>query len=125
MTEPVVPRIPAALAHLPVAAGLVVPWITPHAADGRPTLGVIDADRQHSCLTERRCQVCAEPLGEVFVLLARTGDLSRRRVAEPPMHPVCADYTARACPMVVSREFAITEVLTRSNSRVVGHSGPS
>lgn len=95
--------IPLALAHLPVVAGLAVPWITPPLPDGRYPFGVIDHTRQATCLRERRCQVCGKPLGRRIVFLVRDVDLERGMTSEPGLHPVCAWYSARACPMVAGR----------------------
>jgi len=102
-TSPSGPPIPLNLHHLPVVAGLAVPWITPRLPDGRHLFGLLEQGRQHSCLTQRLCQVCGRPLDRVFVLLARASDLRRRRTAEPPVHPSCAAYTMRVCPMVAGR----------------------
>jgi hypothetical protein len=85
-TGSVVPPIPLALAHLPVVAGLAVPWITPRTLDGRYLFGVIETGRQAQCLHERRCQVCGRPLTRLSVLLARGSDLPRRRISEPALH---------------------------------------
>jgi hypothetical protein len=102
MTDTPPPPIPHALSHLPVAGGLPVPWITPQ-VDGRYLFGAIDADRRDQALLQRRCGVCAEPLGARLVLLLRASDLSRRRTAEPALDPACAAFTARMCPMVAGR----------------------
>jgi hypothetical protein len=102
-TGPDVVPIPVALAHLPVVAGMVVPWVTASAADGRPVFGQIDATRHDSCLMRRLCQVCGDALGDRTVLLVRDRDLRNQFTAEPGLHPWCAAYTMRACPMVAGR----------------------
>jgi hypothetical protein len=95
--------IPVALAHLPVVAGMAVPWVTPPLPDGRHPFGVIDQARQATCLRDRLCQVCGKPLGRPIVFLVRDVDLERGMTAEPGLHPACAWYSARACPMVAGR----------------------
>jgi hypothetical protein len=102
-TGSVAPPIPLALAHLPVVAGLAVPWITPRTPDGRYLFGVIETGRQAQCLHQRRCQVCGRKLSRLSVLLVRGSDLPRRRISEPALHPWCARYTIAACPMVAGR----------------------
>ncbi|HSU36297.1 MAG TPA: hypothetical protein VLJ88_11625 [Propionibacteriaceae bacterium] len=97
--RPVVP-IPASLAHLPTVGGLAVPWITLATPEGRYVFGAIDADRQRFCLYERRCKICGFALTQPFLLLARHIDLTRQLSAEPGLHPWCAGYTTRACPML-------------------------
>lgn len=95
-----IPPVPVQLAHRPTLAGLVVPYVTPQAIDGRWLFGVIDQQRLWQCLTRRLCQICGQPLDQPFVLLLRETDLPRQRISEPGSHPVCAAYTIRACPMV-------------------------
>jgi hypothetical protein len=100
MTDSTPAAIPLALAHLPTAGGLVVPWITARTGDGRHLFGAIDSNRKDRALQERLCGVCGRRLGERLVLLLRLSDLPRRCSAEPALHPVCAAYTVAACPMV-------------------------
>lgn len=97
------PPIPARLAHRPTVGGLVVPWITVQHADGGAALGAVHASRQDLCVRKRLCQIDGQPLGSRIVLFARQSDLDRRFVAEPGLHPECADYSARACPMLAGR----------------------
>lgn len=95
--------IPSALAHLPTVGGLVVPWITPRTSDGRYLLGSIDHARTARALYARLCGVCGHPLHHRLVLLMRLSDLPLRATAEPALHPHCAAYTSRACPMIAGR----------------------
>lgn len=103
MIERDVPSIPEYLRHVPTAGGLVIPWITMTGDRGQLLLGAIDTVKQRRCLVERRCQVCARELGGRLVLLLRDRDLERRCTSEPGMHPICAAYTQRACPMVAGQ----------------------
>src|SRR5437773_2000102 len=103
MSEVAVPPVPVWLAHRPAVGGLVVPWITPRAGDGRYLFGVLDPARQHAALTGRLCQVCGRPLGRRLVLLMRAQDLPRRCTAEPGCDPTCCAYVQAACPMVAGR----------------------
>jgi hypothetical protein len=97
------PPIPLWLAHRPVVAGLAVPWITARGLDGRSLFGGLDPHRQQQAVTEHRCQVCGRRLDWRSVLLLRLSDLPRHRTPEPALDPVCAAYTAAACPMVAGR----------------------
>lgn len=98
------PPIPGWLADQPTVGGLVVPWVTPRTADGRFLFGVVDTDRVRYALHGRRCGVCGRPLDDGrLVLLLRSSDLPRRCTPEPTLHPVCAQYTVDACPMVAGR----------------------
>jgi hypothetical protein len=98
-----VPAIPVWLAHMPTSGGLVIPWITPRAEDGRHLLGAVDRDRITRALREWLCGVCGKPLERPMVLLMRLSDLPRQGTVEPALHPQCAAYTIAACPMVAGR----------------------
>ncbi|MEV2277804.1 hypothetical protein AB0I72_19690 [Nocardiopsis sp. NPDC049922] len=64
-------------------------------------LGQIDDAKRMCAIVERRCQICGEPLdGHRYILFGREADRSRGYVVEPGMHPECAAYTAKACPML-------------------------
>ncbi|WP_328715328.1 hypothetical protein [Nocardia salmonicida] len=92
--------IPARLAHAPVSAGLVVPYITlAHRDRTRPIWGRIDAQRLGEVLHNKRCQVCGEPLDATLVLMIRP-DYVRGVAVEPGLHPECAFYSRRACVML-------------------------
>lgn len=95
--------IPAALAHLPVVGGLVVPWVTPRTADGRFLIGAVDAAKTRAAIHRRLCGVCGRALDGRLVLLVRESDLPRCASTEPGLHPHCAAYTTMACPMVAGR----------------------
>jgi len=106
-THPV-PPIPATCAHRPTVGGRVAPYINVHLADGG-----VDFRRQHrtrveEVLERRWCQVCATPLRHPIVLLGGPHALKQLLFKEPPLHPECAVYTTRACPMVAGQltEFA-------------------
>jgi len=69
---PGAPAIPLSLAHLPVLAGLAVPYITARRpSDGAWRFGAIDSDRQYQCLRHRLCQVCGRPVRDAMVESAR------------------------------------------------------
>jgi hypothetical protein len=118
MTSSAHPDIPGLLAGLPTHGGLVVPSITPRLSDGRPLFGVQDRATVQWYLTERRCQICKLPFdadpanprgprlpaGQVrIVLLLRHSDLPHRHTAEPGLHPWCAAYSRKACPMLAGK----------------------
>jgi hypothetical protein len=48
----------------------------------------------------RLCQTCGEPLQRLIVFAMRRGDMARMLSPETGMHPWCAWYAARACPML-------------------------
>jgi ribosomal protein S14 len=93
------PGIPVWLSHRPVLAGLAVPWVTARGADGRFLFGALDRQRQQQAIGQHRCQVCGRPLGTRTILLMRLSDLPRKATSEPGLDPVCAAYSAAACPV--------------------------
>lgn len=105
ITDPIdrLPPIPLWLAHLPVVAGMAVPWITARGLDGRHVFGGLHPLRQRQAIFDRLCQVCGRRLDHRSILLMRLSDLPRQRTSEPALDPVCAAYTAAACPMVAGR----------------------
>ncbi|MEU8001566.1 hypothetical protein AB0B66_10435 [Catellatospora sp. NPDC049111] len=95
--------MPVQLAHLPTVGGLVVPWITAVAPDGRAHFGHTLSQRIELALWTRLCQVCGRTLDPTFVFAMRDSDVAARNSKEPAMHPVCARYAATACPMLQGR----------------------
>ena len=103
MADLSLPRIPLSLQHLPTVGGLAVPWITPRTGDGRYLLGSVDRRLAERALLNRWCGVCGRPLESRAVLMMRLSDLSRQCTNEPALHPWCAVYTGKSCPMVGGR----------------------
>lgn len=103
MAETTTPAVPEWLAHRPHVGGLVVPWITPRASDGRYLFGVIEKTLVERALRQRRCGVCGRHLDDRLVLMMRLSDLPHQGSAEPGLHPVCANYTISVCPMINGR----------------------
>jgi hypothetical protein len=60
MNEVAFPPVPVWLAHRPTIGGLVVPWITPQAGDGRYLFGVLDPARQQAA-TRNVVPMCRPP----------------------------------------------------------------
>lgn len=102
MTAQAVPPIPAALAHRPTIGGLVIPWVNIRLADGGVDFRGIHNRKWVEAWTRGLCQVCALPLTQPVVLLGGPNQLASY-FDEPPLHPWCAAYTTRACPMVAGR----------------------
>ncbi|MET9081422.1 hypothetical protein ABZX77_05885, partial [Streptomyces sp. NPDC004237] len=107
-------RPPARAAALPRHGGLAVPWITGW-FDGRPYFGVNFPLRRIQTIAHGLCQFCREPLGRRIGLVVRPADIAAGYVDEPGMHPECLDYAVAVCPMLIPREFAISEVLVGRN----------
>ncbi|WP_435109753.1 hypothetical protein [Nocardiopsis synnemataformans] len=96
------PNIPVRLADRPTVGGLVVPWISARTDRGYH-LGKVSNVRRERAIRGHLCQLDGELLDEKFVLLARPSDQVAEYVAEPALHPECAAYSMKACPMVAGR----------------------
>ena len=94
-----VPPVPARLAHRPTVGGLVVPWISVTHSTGH-VLGAVHGKRRDLCLRDILCQTCGQELLHRAVLFVRQADIRAGYTAEPAMHPECAAYSAKACPML-------------------------
>ena len=94
------PPIPARLAGRPTVGGLVVPWVSVVLVDGTPVLGNLHGSRADRCFLEKLCQICGDKLDHPIVLFSPASSHAKDQTPEPPMHPECAAYSAKACPMV-------------------------
>lgn len=94
------PPIPARLAGRPLHAGLVVPWVSVVLGDGTAVLGNMHGAKANRALMNKLCQICGQRLEKPLVLFASESSLRRGQTSEPGMHPECAAYSAKACPMV-------------------------
>lgn len=102
MTDVVVPPIPVTLMHRPTVGGLVKPYVNVELADGGVDFRSTHHKRWERCWREGICQVCALGLTEPIVLLGGPLQLETY-FSEPPLHPWCAGYASKACPMVAGR----------------------
>jgi hypothetical protein len=90
------------LAHRPTTGGLVIPWVNVALADGGADFRSVHHSRWVRCWTQGICQSCGEALGSPVVMLGGPNQLAGY-FDEPPLHPWCASYATRACPMVAGR----------------------
>lgn len=116
------PQIPARLHNAPTAQGLAIPHLTLcHRDQTSPVWGAIDPERYALVLSLRLCQVCGEGLGngagpgQQVVVFVRPQDWVRGVGPEAGLHPECAAYSTRACPMLVPRQFTNSEVVQSKN----------
>ncbi|WP_068924982.1 hypothetical protein [Planobispora rosea] len=103
MTDPR-PPIPVRLARRPTTGGLVAPWINVQLADGGVDFRQTNGTHWRRAWTERRCQTCGQHLGLLLVLIGGPNQIADGgHFDEPALHPECAAYAMRACPMVAGR----------------------
>jgi hypothetical protein len=96
---PEVPPIPACLADRPTVAGLVVPYLSVQSGH-RAILGRVHRTKRNQCIVNKLCQIDGELLTVPCVVLVPEGQLDRRWTTEPALHPQCARYSTRACPLL-------------------------
>lgn len=95
--------IPARLAHRPVQGGMVVPWVALALADGTYDFAACEGRRSNLAMLDGICQVCGEPILPPLVFLMAEDQLVDMTTDVPPLHPECAAYSQRVCPMVTGR----------------------
>ncbi|MFI8462042.1 hypothetical protein [Kitasatospora sp. NPDC085464] len=104
--------IPLRCINQPRVGDRVVLWIAlqpqreatfagcPVPAQGRVLFGNVDRGRRDRAIRELLCQVCGQRLGGRAVLIVRPADVQHGYTAEPALHPECAAYAVRACPVL-------------------------
>lgn len=103
------PPIPQRCADRPLLGGLVVPYIS-LVAEGRTHLGGTHGKRVAECVANYLCQVCGQPLGDPPYLFLATQTMTDEGFSsEPALHPECAAYSVKACPMVAGRMSAYNQ----------------
>jgi hypothetical protein len=94
--------LPESMRSLPVdGRGFPVPWFVEW-TDGVPDFRVIDWRKLRAAVREHRCWVCGGKLGRLKVSPIGPMCVVNRVSAEPPSHPQCARYSARACPFLAN-----------------------
>ncbi|MFJ1839965.1 cell envelope biogenesis protein OmpA [Streptomyces sp. NPDC088175] len=107
------PAIPVRCLALPLAGGLVVPWIS-LVHNGHAVFGSLNADRARLAFLQRLCQICSQPLEERFFVIVRPADQEQGYSPEPALHPECQPYAAAYCPMLngTAMQYRTRPVLT-------------
>lgn len=115
--------IPARLAHRPVQAGMVVQWIALALPDGTHDFAGCEGRKVNLSMLNQLCQICGEHINPPIVFFAADDQLDDMTFDSPPMHPECAAYSAKACPMVTGKLDAYRAKATRA-SRTDGCAKP-
>lgn len=113
-----VTAIPARLVDRPRVGGLVVPWVVVALADGTFDLGNMQNTRVNTAFMRRLCQIDGQPLGDRMVFFVPGDRLGDMVTSEPALHPECAAYSARVCPMVAGRMTRYRSTPTRTEGHV-------
>jgi hypothetical protein len=93
--------MPASIRALPIdpVRKVPVPWFVSW-IDGRPEFRAADGAKFARAIRERRCWVCGGRLDNRATYVIGPMCAINRVTAEPPCHPACAEYSARACPFL-------------------------
>lgn len=93
--------IPMSIRALPIdpVRKVPVPWFVAW-IDGKPEFRVADGAKIAVAVREHRCWVCGGLLDNRVTFLIGPMCVINRVSSEPPSHPGCAEYSARACPFL-------------------------
>ncbi|HEY1878473.1 MAG TPA: hypothetical protein VGG68_00925 [Caulobacteraceae bacterium] len=91
--------MPDAIRSLPVQGGFPVPWFVSW-RHGVADFRVVDLRKFEQAQRQGLCWVCGRGLGRIKASLIGPMCAINRITSEPPSHPVCARYAARACPFM-------------------------
>ncbi|WP_067903714.1 hypothetical protein [Nocardia vaccinii] len=98
------PPILARLHDAPTAGGVTIPFVTLcHRGRRDPIWGAIDPAHLDLVFSFALCQVCGQRLRDRVVVLLRPQDWVLGVAPEPGLHPECAAYAARGCPVLAGR----------------------
>lgn len=103
MTTDIRPHIPATCEARPTVGGMVVPWANVQLADGGVDFRAQHESRVQRCFREGLCQVCGNTIARPILFFGGPRQVSALTFDEPPLHPECAVYVSKACPMVAGR----------------------
>ena len=79
--------------------GFPVPYFVAY-VDGKPEFRCADPRKLAACLKQNLCWVCGEKLEPVFTFVVGPMCAINLISAEPPSHPACAEFSAKACPFL-------------------------
>lgn len=112
--------VPFRLESRPRQGGLIVPWVSVSLADGTYDFGNMHNTRAGICFTQTRCQIDGDLIQpQPIVFFVSEPNLDDMTTTEPPVHPECAAYSRRACPMVAGQ----MKHYRRTPSRAYGPAG--
>lgn len=98
------PPIPMRLVNRPTTGGLVSPWVNIVLADGGVDFRQTKGTNWRDAWTKGLCQVDGQPVGSPLVFLGGPNQVAPGGFFdEPPLHPECAAYAMKACPMISGR----------------------
>jgi hypothetical protein len=90
--------------HLPVP--YFVQWLD-RAGNGhyKPEFRIADGDAWMACVTQERCWICGDKLGNFRAFVIGPMCSINRVSADPPGHRECMEYAVQVCPFMVNPKF--------------------
>jgi hypothetical protein len=79
--------------------GFPVPFFVEY-IDGKPDFRVMDPEKMVRCIRHGLCWICGKALGRMKAFAIGPMCSVNRISAEPPAHPMCATFAAKACPFL-------------------------
>jgi hypothetical protein len=109
--------VPSFLAHLPVVAGMPVPFFVTW-FDGVPDFRVPDTEKVAECLKFRLCGICGRKLGEHMYFIGGPLSKANKLFNDPPMHKACAEFSSRVCPYLTGKRQGYSRRAVPDKARV-------
>lgn len=108
--RPDLPPLPINMRTLPIdARGYPVPFFVAW-VNGVPEFRCADPRKMERARLFSLCWVCGKPLGKRLVAFAVGPMCAVNRISsEPPSHPECAEFSARACPFMTKPQMVRRE----------------
>ena len=101
--RPDLTEMPPQIRRLPVERGYPVPWFVERIG-GHYDFRIMDGRKIPVAIKKRLCWICGQQLSREFIFPIGPMCAVNRTTAEPPSHPECAQWAARACPFLIQRE---------------------
>lgn len=117
-------EIPAFLSHLRTYRGLPVPFSQFWIDNDTPDFRIIDQDLAAQCVTEFKCSICGNALGEYAYFVGGPKSFESGYFADPPMHKHCAEFSMKTCPYLNGdrRSYNTTKPITKEHE-IITHPG--
>jgi hypothetical protein len=92
--------LPLNMLSLPVDdRGFPVPWFVSW-VEGKPDFRIVQTGKRGLAYKQERCWICGGKLGRLKASVVGPMCVVNKVSSEPPSHPECARYAAKACPFL-------------------------
>lgn len=99
--SPRLPMMPASICKLPKdERGYPIPWFVATLPDGTRDFRIVHPGQGLQAYKGRLCWICGQSLGRYGAFVIGPMCAVNRVSSEPPSHPLCASFAAKACPFL-------------------------